>query len=163
MVLSLGIIEVFFYLVVLCVVSPQTENQEINYEKETVSYLCKFLIETDKKLNKEYRTRPKGNGETIINLVKNYNKAMTSIVSRAKHDETIGKNCTISEAEELIDYGGPEFVHFYVDTPLHEVLFGLNNVSSKVLHNERHNTVKLWQEFFKCYSKIPDEDDVSFE
>uniref|UniRef100_A0A1B6L1G9 Uncharacterized protein n=1 Tax=Graphocephala atropunctata TaxID=36148 RepID=A0A1B6L1G9_9HEMI len=128
-------------------------------EEESIHDICQFLITTDKELVEKYKARPKGEGEQIMSLVRQYNDALAIVVKKYAGERRNNATSTVSDAQALIDQGGPEFINFYVERPILEETFGLNNVSSRILCCQRQNTIDLWQDFYEIFSKIDDAED----
>uniref|UniRef100_A0A1B6IEI4 Secreted protein n=1 Tax=Homalodisca liturata TaxID=320908 RepID=A0A1B6IEI4_9HEMI len=149
----------YILLVVACFMVLAQETEPPEQEEQSVQEICQFLITTDKDLVEKYKASPKGEGEAIMALVRQYNDALASIVRKYMNEKRNNVTSTVTDAQALIDHGGPEFINFYVERPILEERFGINNVSSRILCCQRQNAIDLWQDFYKVYSKISDTDD----
>lgn len=149
--------------VYIVVVAQKTEPPDLDlYEKPTKD-ICQFLINTDQELVAKYSEKPKGQGESIMTLIREYNDNLALLVRRMAKEKRMNETLvTKAEAQPLIDHGGPEFINFYIERQVLEQDFGLNNVSSRIICAQRQNAIDMWQDFYQLTSKIPDDSDEDY-
>lgn len=154
---------VFALAVYIVVVAQKTEPPDLDLYETPTQDICQLLINNDKELVSKYSQKPQGQGEDIMTLIREYNDNLAILVRRLVREKTKNETLvTLAEVQPLIDHGGPEFINFYIERPVLEKDFGLNNVSSRIICAQRQNAIDIWQDFYKLTSKIPDKSDEDY-